>query len=100
MRPSARSPARRICSTSGAGRAAGAQPALEQLRVAEDGGEEVVEVVRHAAGEAADGLHLLRLPHLLLKEPAHREVLHGADEVTRGATRVAHRAEMLLHPHR
>ena len=31
-------------------------------RVADDDGEQVVEVVGHAAGEPADGLHLLRLP--------------------------------------
>ena len=35
-----------------------------QFRVADDGGEEVVEIVRHAAGEVADRFHLLRLPQL------------------------------------
>ena len=35
--------------------------------VAQDHGEQVVEVVRHAAREAADGLHLLRRPELLLE---------------------------------
>ena len=38
----------------------------QQLRVAEDHREHVVEVVRHAAGQPADGLHLLRLAELLL----------------------------------
>ena len=33
----------------------------EQLRIADDHGEQVVEVVRDAAGELADGFHLLRL---------------------------------------
>ncbi len=32
--------------------------------------EQVVEVVRDAAGEPADRLHLLRLPQLLLQPPA------------------------------
>ena len=39
----------------------------EQLAVAEDDGEQVVEVVRDAAGEPADRLHLLRLAELLLE---------------------------------
>jgi hypothetical protein len=34
----------------------------DQLAVAADGGQQVVEVVRDAAGQPADGLHLLRLP--------------------------------------
>jgi len=33
-----------------------------EVRVAEDDGEDVVEVVRDAAREAADRLHLLRAP--------------------------------------
>ena len=36
----------------------------QELAVAGDRGEEVVEVVRDAAGEPADRLHLLRLPKL------------------------------------
>ena len=31
------------------------------LDVAEDRGQEIVEVVRYAAGESADAVHLLRL---------------------------------------
>ncbi len=38
-----------------------AEPLQEGVGVAEDHGEQIVEVVRHAPGEAADGLHLLRL---------------------------------------
>ena len=40
--------------------------ATEQLQVAADDLQDVVEVVRHAAGELADGLHLLRLAQLRL----------------------------------
>ena len=36
---------------------------------ADDAGEHVVEVVRDAAGELADGLHLLRLAKLRLGLP-------------------------------
>jgi hypothetical protein len=41
--------------------------ALQGFQVADDDGQEVVEVVRHAAGELADSLHLLRLGKLLLR---------------------------------
>ena len=40
--------------------------AEEQLAVAEDDGEQVVEVVGHAAGQPSDRLHLLGLAELLL----------------------------------
>ena len=42
----------------------------EQLGVALDDGEDVVEIVRDARGEQADGLHLLRLQHLLFEAAA------------------------------
>ena len=38
-----------------------------QLRIADDGREDVVEIVRDAAREGADGLHLLRLAQLPLE---------------------------------
>ena len=38
----------------------------EHLGVAVDGHQQIVEVVRDAAGEPSDRLHLLRLPQLLL----------------------------------
>ena len=37
------------------------------LRAAHDGRQQVVEVVRHAAGEPADGLQLLGVPQLLVQ---------------------------------
>ncbi len=45
---------------------AGRELAGCQLAEAQDHGEQVVEVVRHAACQKADGLHLLRLSQLLL----------------------------------
>ena len=52
-----------------------------QLRIAADRGQQVVEVVRDAAGEPADRLHLLRLAQLVLE-------LHTiADVVDRGQNR-------------
>ena len=42
------------------------QQALQRLRAAADRGQQIVEVVRDAAGELADGFHLLRLAQRLL----------------------------------
>ena len=60
MRPVPRATARRIASnTRGLG---GRSPvALEQLQTAGEHGEQIVEVVRDAAGQLAERLHLLRL---------------------------------------
>ena len=48
--------------------------AAEQRGVALNDGENVVEIVRDAAGELADGFHLLRLAQLLLQLPLRRDV--------------------------
>ena len=45
-----------------------AQTIEHEVRVAGDRREQVVEVVRDAAGEPADRLHLLRLPELVLEQ--------------------------------
>ena len=42
-------------------------PPEHQLAVAEDGGQDVVEIVRDAPGQTTDGLDLLGLPQLLLQ---------------------------------
>ena len=48
------------------GRTAHGDPVLHAVERAGDALQYVVEVVRDAAGELADGLHLLRLPQRLL----------------------------------
>ena len=53
-------------------RVRGSDRVEQELDVAADGGEQVVEVVRDAAGELADGLHLLRLAELRLQLGAMR----------------------------
>ena len=58
-----------------ADRIAGDERALHQIDVAEDRGEQVVEVVRDAAGETPDRLHLLRLRELRLERPPFGRVL-------------------------
>src|SRR6185369_11289780 len=40
----------------------------EHLGVARDDCEEVIEIVRDAAGKTTDGFHLLRLPELFLEK--------------------------------
>ena len=65
MSAAARSPAFWICST--LRRYAGGQVlAEEQLAVAQDDAEQVVEVVGHPAGQPSHRLHLLALAELLL----------------------------------
>ena len=53
----------------------GAETFQQKFRVARDHHQQIVEVVRDAAGQAADGFHLLRLPQLLLQGAALGDVL-------------------------
>jgi hypothetical protein len=48
----------------------------QELRVAEDGGQEVVEVVGDPAGELTHGLHSLGVSQLLLEPLLRRDVAH------------------------
>jgi hypothetical protein len=57
-----------------------------QVGIAVDRGEEVVEVVGHAAGELPDRFHLLRLPQLLLERYPFGDVARVRDE-ERGVSR-------------
>ena len=65
VRSAARWPAVLISSMSRAKRFVRPEAAADHLGVAQDHREDVVEVVRDAAGETADGLHLLRVAQLL-----------------------------------
>ena len=60
-------------------------PGLEfvehEVAVAEDDGEQVVEVVGDAAGEASDGFHLARLLELILQSAARVFHLHPCLEI-------------------
>ena len=42
------------------------RPRGNEFRVADDRGEQVVEIVRHTAGQTPDSLHLLRMAQLFL----------------------------------
>ncbi len=50
------------------------QSAQGDLAVTDDDGEQVVEVVGHAAGQLADDLHLLSLAELLLQPVPFRQI--------------------------
>ena len=51
----------------------------EEFGVAEDGGQHVVEVVRHAAGELADRFHFLRMPQLFFERVLRLRALAALD---------------------
>ena len=59
-----------------------------------DHGEQIIEVVGHAAGESPDGLHFLRLPELLLHLLHLREVDQHVDGPDDLARRVAEQFRM------
>ena len=63
--------------------------AEEEIAVAENGGEEIIEVVRDAAGELAEGFHLLRTDHLIVQLLARGDVHERADQAGGLALRVA-----------
>ena len=60
---------------------AGLEIASDHLGVAEDHGQEVIEIVRDAARESPDSLHLLRLKELSFQTPPSRYVRLHTDEV-------------------
>ena len=47
-----------------------------EIDIAENGGEEIVEVMRDAAGQAADRFHFLRLPQGAFGQFAPPDLLH------------------------
>ena len=77
------------------GRELGAQ----QFGVARDHGQHIVEVARDAAGEPADGVHLLCVGGLFLQLPALADVAKDQDCAPHLAGIVAHRRRAVLHRH-
>src|SRR5207245_1497606 len=56
---------------------------LQRMRISTDDLKQVVEVVGHASRKPADGLHLLCLPQLQLKQTAFGDVrVDARDEVS------------------
>ena len=73
------------------GVAPGLQAALGDLQIAADDGEQIVEIMRDAAGQLSDRFHLLRLPkHVLGLAPVHallRQRQLGRAKLRRGRQR-------------
>ena len=63
----------------------GSRSRQQQLAVPQNHGQQIVEVVRHAAGQPSDGFHLLRLLILLLQRAAFGDVQGNADAAHRFA---------------
>ena len=62
----------------------------EQLGVAEHRGQQVVEVVRDAAGELSHRLDLLHLPELFFHQPLFGDIFANHDELGEGPVLVCH----------
>ena len=75
MSVAARADAPVICSSDFGVRTVGVQRLLYQADVPLDHGEDVVEIVGHAGGQLADGLHLLGLAKLALQQSPLGDVL-------------------------
>ena len=60
----------------------------EQIAVAEDRGEKIIEIVGDAAGQLTKRLHLLRAHELVLQLFARGHIHEGADETNGRASRV------------
>ena len=79
-------------------RVVGPEVLQHQLAVAEDGRQQVVEIVGDAAGEAPDRFHLLRLQQLLLGAPHVGDVLGQSDHPVELAAGVVDRERAGAHP--
>ena len=62
-------------------RIGGGHPAEQEIGVPQHRGQDVIEVVRHAAGQLPDGLHLLRVAELLFQHHAVGDVHLDAVDV-------------------
>ena len=71
-------------------RRVGGQLHLQELGAAHDGGEHVVEVVRHAAGQGPDGFHFLRLAQLVFQGQFIGDVPGNADDGAFGERSIDH----------
>ena len=72
----------------------------QQLGAAEDGGEQVVEVVGDSARELADRLHLLGESELVLQALSLRNVAQVHQQILRLAIGVLHDRRVHVHPQR
>ena len=71
-----------------------AGPFGQHVQIADDHGQEIVEVVGDAAGQLADAFHLLRLGQLAFRHPAIGHILADGDDAGRGGS-TCHRPGIL-----
>ena len=81
-------------------RIVGRQLARRHLDVAEDRRQQIVEIVRDAAGEPADAFHLLRLQELRFEALPFGDVLHDAEHARGLAALVAEDLRLRRDPSR
>ena len=74
------------------------QAKLHQLQRARDAGQQIVEIVREAAGQLSDRLHLLGLPQPLLQFALAADVDADTDDLARLAVRVAQHVVARYYP--
>ena len=89
QRRGARGPVDRVLYQALVARVGLGHPTRQEVEATDDHREQVVEVMRDAASEAADGLHLLRLAQLFFDAGA---LCHLAFELRRGAAPAQRRA--------
>ena len=82
-----RSAARSAMSAVSRARASATGPFGQQVQIADDDGQKVVEVVGDAAGQLADAFHLLGLRQLALRHPSIGHILTNGDDAGRGVRR-------------
>src|SRR5215475_13335094 len=63
-----------------------------------DDGEQVIEIVRHAARQLPNRLHLLRLPQLGFEESASGDIGGGADPATDPVSLVPDGVSAMMNP--
>src|SRR2546422_92046 len=78
-------------------RVVGTERPAQEIHGAEDGGEQVIEVVGDAAGQAAHGLHFLGLAQPLLERALVRHVLDDELEALERPVRGPHWATVQAH---
>ena len=79
-------------------RIVGIEIGQQELAVAQNGGEQIVEVVRHAARQPSDGLHFLRLLILRFQRVPGGDVQRNADAAHRFAVRAELKAAAAVQP--
>jgi hypothetical protein len=92
VKPAARSAADDLLGRFGA---PGEVAQVEQRGMAVDDGQNVVEIMRHTAGQLADGVHLLRLPELLLEPFLVGHVAEQPQQQRRPAAQFHERTRLL-----